>query len=316
MTGGDLTLLLSVFLASSVEAVEALTVVLAVGSSRSWRSSLLGAGGAIASLSALVAIFGPALAQVPIDALRAIVGVFLLLFGLQWLRKALLRAGGLLPVHDEELAFARERSAAQLAASQRSPIDRYSLAISFKAVALEGLEVILIVITFGAAQRRLGLATLAALAAVLVVACIGFAVRAPLARVPENLLKLTVGIMLTAFGAFWSAEGVGAAWPGGEAALPILVVLVLGCSLALVANLRSSRSDAASDVVRARARLPLGEPASFLFGDDGETLLGVGAVLGLTALLSTVSAAWYAVPPGVLVLLWLSVRRRAQLASG
>lgn len=315
MTSAELTLLVSVFLASAVEAVEALTVVLALGSTRSWRSSLLGAFAAIVVLGALVGAFGPLLGSIPIAPLRAVVGAFLLLFGLQWLRKGLLRAAGLIALHHEDVAYEHETEAATAAGATGAGIDGYSLAISFKAVLLEGLEVVLVVLTFGAGQRRVGLATLAALAAVMVVAAVGVAVRAPLARVPENTMKLAVGIMLTTFGAFWGAEGMGAAWPGGEAALPFLVLALLGCSYVIVARLRAGAGVATRRALGPRAVAQLAKPWSFVFGDDVETLVGVAAVLALTALLSTMSAAWYAVPPGVLVLLWYSVRRRALAAS-
>ncbi len=245
MSASELTLLVSVFLACAVEAVEALTIVLAVGATRSWRSALLGAGGAALALAALVGALGPLLGAVPLDPLRAVVGVLLLAFGLKWLRKAVLRAAGMLALHDERLTYARERDAALSAgAPARERLDGYSLAIAFKAVLLEGFEVVIVVLTFGAGQRRVGLAALAAGAAVLAVIALGFAVRAPLSRVPENTMKLAVGIMLTAFGAFWSAEGVGLSWPGGEASLPAIALVLLACSLAIVARLRARRAAA------------------------------------------------------------------------
>ncbi len=315
MSASELTLLVSVFLACAVEAVEALTIVLAVGATRSWRSSLLGALAALLALVALVAAFGPLLGSLPIDPLRAVVGAFLLLFGLQWLRKGLLRASGLLALHREDVAFERETAAAEAAGAPAAGIDGYSLVISFKAVLLEGLEVVLIVLTFGAGQRRLGLAALAATAAVASVAALGVAVRAPLRRVPENTMKLAVGVMLTTFGAFWSAEGVGASWPGGEAALPVLVLALVACSYAIIARLRAGGALARPRLFVPRAAARLGEPWSFVLGDDLKTVLGVAAMLALTALLATVSAAWYAVAPGVLVLLWLSVAQRARPAS-
>ena len=246
MTGSELSLLLSVFLASAVEAVEALTIVLAVGATRSWRSSLLGAGAALLALAAVVGAFGPLLTSLPIDALRAAIGVFLLVFGVRWLRKALLRAAGAIALRDEDAAYAREREAAAAAGTTSADgIDRYSFAISFKAVLLEGLEVVLIVLTFGAGQRRLDLAAAGALAAVVVVAAAGFAVHAPLSRVPENTMKLVVGVMLTAFGIFWSAEGLGLAWPGGEASLLLIVLVLAAGSLAIVVRVRARRASVA-----------------------------------------------------------------------
>jgi uncharacterized membrane protein len=316
MSGAELTLVASVFLASAVEAVEALTVVLAVGSTRSWKSSLLGAAAALVGLAALVAVFGRALVEVPIDVLRTFVGAFLLLFGLQWLRKAILRAGGVLAIHDEQLAYDRETESARAAGSTDAGIDNYSLAISFKAVLLEGLEVALIVITFGASQHRVGLAALAAGASIAAVAALGFALRTPLARVPENALKLIVGVSLTAFGTFWGAEGVGASWPGGEGALPVLIVLVLVAALLIARHLRL-RPRAQTPRASAAAPLPgrLGSAIVFFIGDDWLVAVGVVAALALTALLATVSPAWYPMPAAMLALLWSSVARRVRPAE-
>jgi uncharacterized membrane protein len=238
MSGPELGLAVSVFLACAVEAVEALTIVLAVGSTRSWRSALYGVGAAVGTLAVITAVLGPALATLPIDALRLVVGGLLLVFGLQWLRKAILRAAGLKQLHDEELAYASERDAALAAGGTGVGFDGYSFAISFKGVLLEGLEVAFIVVTFGASQHNVGLAAAAACAAVAVIVGLGVAVRAPLARVPENSLKFAVGVMLCSFGIFWGAEGAGASWPGGDAALLVLVPMLLGVSLAMVAALR------------------------------------------------------------------------------
>jgi uncharacterized membrane protein len=233
MSGPEFGLALSVFLACAVEAVEALTIVLAVGATRSWRSALYGCGAGTLALAVVVAALGPALNQVPIGALRVVVGGLLLIFGLQWLRKAILRAAGLKSTHDELAAFARESELARAAASdQAAPLDRYAFIISFKAVLLEGLEVAFIVLTFGTNQHRLGLAIVAAAAAIVVVAATGVAVRAPLARVPENAMKFVVGVMLTSFGSFWTVEGTGGHWPGGDGAL-----LALICGFALASML-------------------------------------------------------------------------------
>ena len=196
------------FLACAVEAVEALTIVLAVGATRSWSSALYGVGAAVAVLAAIVAALGPALTALPISSLRLVVGGLLLVFGLQWLRKAVLRAAGLKALHDEAETFAAEAAAARSAgAGARPGIDGYSFAVAFKGVLLEGLEVAFIVLTFGANQQRVGLAAAAAAAAIAVVVIAGIAARAPLARVPENTLKFAVGAMLTSFGMFWGAEG-------------------------------------------------------------------------------------------------------------
>ncbi len=241
MSGPELALALSVFLACAVEAVEALTIVLAVGSTRSWSSALSGVAAAVVVLAVVVALLGPALTALPLDVLRVVVGGLLLVFGLQWLRKAILRAAGLKDLHDEEAAFAEETAAARSAGPRAAGRDAYSFAISFKGVLLEGLEVAFIVVTFGANQHRVGLAAGAAAAAVAVVLAVGFAVRAPLARVPENALKLAVGVMLTSFGIFWGAEGAGARWPGADAALLVIIPALVACSLALVVLLRRTR---------------------------------------------------------------------------
>jgi uncharacterized membrane protein len=228
----------SVFLACAVEAVEALTIVLAVGITRSWRWALAGVAAATAALAVIVAALGPALDAIPIDALRVIVGALLLVFGLQWLRKAVLRAAGLKAQRDEVKAFAAETDAARAAAGAGNGFDGYAFTIAFKGVLLEGLEVAFIVLTFGSSQHDIGLAALAAAVAVVVVTLTGLAVRAPLARVPENNMKFAVGVMLTSFGVFWGAEGAGANWPGGDAALLVLVPGVLLVSLGLVQWLR------------------------------------------------------------------------------
>ncbi len=237
MSGSELGLALAVFLACAVEAVEALTIVLAVGTTRSWSAALAGVGGAVVALAALVAALGPALTALPIDVLRVAVGGLLLVFGLQWLRKAILRAAGVKAVHDEQAAFLAETQAAR-AAGVAVGFDHYSFAIAFKGVLLEGLEVAFIVLTFGANQHRIALAALAAGLAVAAVVAAGFAVRAPLARVPENTMKFAVGVMLTSFGTFWGAEGAGAAWPGADAALLVMVPALVLISLALVAVIR------------------------------------------------------------------------------
>jgi uncharacterized membrane protein len=238
MTGSELGLALSVFAACAVEAVEALTIVLAVGETRSWRSALTGVGVAVVVLAVVTAALGPALTALPIGVLRVVVGGLLLIFGLQWLRKAILRASGHKALHDEEAAFAAETAAAREAGTLATGLDGYSFTIAFKGVLLEGLEVVFIVLTFGANQHRVGLAAAAAALAVLAVLVAGVAAHAPLARVPENTLKFGVGVMLTSFGMFWGAEGAGAHWPGSDAALLVIVPLTLIIALAMVGVLR------------------------------------------------------------------------------
>jgi uncharacterized membrane protein len=235
-------LFLAVFAASAVEAVEALTIVLAVGVVRGWRSTLVGVGAASLVLAAVVAALGPALTHIPISALRLVVGALLLAFGLQWLRKAILRASGFLAQRDEAVAFERERAEAGAAAPEgASAMDWYSFTVAFKGVLLEGLEVAFIVVTFGSTQGHLGLAIAAAVAAAALVVVVGVIVRGPLARVPENALKYGVGVMLTSFGTFWGAEGAGVDWPGGDVAILAVVGFVLASSFALTWLLRRRR---------------------------------------------------------------------------
>jgi uncharacterized membrane protein len=231
------------FLASAVEMVEALTIVLAVGVTRDWRSTLTGVGVAGVALGATVAALGPALTLVPIDALRLVVGGLLLVFGLQWLRKAILRASGYKALHDEDAIFRREAEKARSATGMtRAGLDWYSFVISFKGVLLEGLEVVFIVLTFGSTEHRVPLAAAAAGAALVIVAMIGVLVRAPLSRAPENTMKFAVGITLTTFGIFWGAEGTGVRWPGGEIALTGVLGFVALSSLVLVQLLRRQRA--------------------------------------------------------------------------
>jgi uncharacterized membrane protein len=246
MSGADIGLAVSVLLACTVEAVEALTIVLAVGTTRNWSSALGGAGAATLALAAIVAALGPALTSLPIDALRVAVGGLLLVFGLQWLRKAILRSSGLKAKHDELETFREESEAARAAGARHPGFDGYAFAISFKGVLLEGLEVAFIVLTFGANQHRIALAAAAAGLAILLVIAAGIAARAPLARVPENTMKLAVGVMLSSFGMFWGAEGAGASWPGGDAALLAIVPGVLAAAAAMVWALRRATRELAT----------------------------------------------------------------------
>jgi uncharacterized membrane protein len=235
-------LFLAVFAASAVEAVEALTIVLAVGVVRGWRSTLIGVGAASLVLAAVVAALGPALKHVPISSLRLVVGALLLAFGLQWLRKAILRASGYLAQRDEAVAFERERADAGTAGpDDKAGMDWYSFTVAFKGVLLEGLEVAFIVVTFGSTQGHLGLAIAAAVAAAVLVIVVGVIVHGPLARVPENALKYAVGVMLTSFGVFWGGEGAGVDWPGGDAAILAVVGFVLVSAFGLTWLLRRRR---------------------------------------------------------------------------
>ncbi|GHF61721.1 putative membrane protein [Deinococcus metalli] len=232
-------LFLSSFLASSVEMVEALTIVLAVGLTRGWRSALIGTAAALAVLAIIVALFGPVLGRIPLQPLRLIVGGLLLVFGVQWWRKAMLRASGFKALHDEDVTFAEETTAARAqGAVAPGALDSYGFALTFKSVLLEGLEVAFIVVTFGASAQRLGLAAWGAGAALLVVLGLGLLIHRPLSQVPENTLKFTVGVMLTTFGTFWAAEGAGAVWPGGDTAILGLLVVYAAASYGYVSWLR------------------------------------------------------------------------------
>ena len=239
MSGAELGLATSVFLASAVEAVEALTIVMAVGNSRSWPSALAGAGAAVLALAAIVIGLGSAIVKLPVDELRVAIGALLLGFGLQWLRKAVLRAAGLKALHDEQATYASEQAAAVSAgAPEHGRWDPYSFLVAGKGTLLEGFEVALIVVTFGANQHRIGLAAAAAAAAVIAVVVAGVAVRAPLSRVPENTMKFAVGVMLSSYGLFFVGEGLGLSWPGGDAILLAIVPAVLAASLLAVVALR------------------------------------------------------------------------------
>jgi uncharacterized membrane protein len=229
------------FLACAVEMVEALTIVLAVGLTRGWRSVRLGVGTALMILVIVVASFGPALTVLPLEALRVVVGFLLLAFGLQWLRKAVLRSAGYLALHDEARVFEREVSTTRGAPSVGREHDWYAFTLAFKGVFLEGLEVAFIVVTFGAAHHDFPLMVGAAVAAVVVVAAVGAIVHRPLSRVPENTMKFGVGLMLVSFGTFWGAEGVGTTWPGSDAAIVGLLVLYSAVAFALVIWLRNRR---------------------------------------------------------------------------
>ncbi len=240
---GSLTPVLSTFtaafLASLVEVVEAFTIVLAVGVTRSWPPALAGAALALAILAGLVLAFGPLLALVPIAVLQFVVGVLLILFGMRWLRKAILRAVGVIALHDEEAVFSKETTELQRQAGDRRADYLAGLA-SFKAVLLEGVEVVFIVIAVGTAHGRTFYAGLGALTAFILIALVGAVVHRPLAQVPENALKFVVGLMLTSFGIFWTGAGIGADWPGADLALLAIFAVVAASSLATIRWLRGT----------------------------------------------------------------------------
>lgn len=256
MHASGISLAVAVFLASSVESVEALTIIVAAGVSRGWRSALEGAGAALALLVVVVGALGPALVYlVPIDVLRAVVGALLLIFGLQWLRKAVLRAVGLKAKHDEDLIFKKHvedlsgkagavpgrggvpNSARERRNAQR---DAAGFAVAFKGTFLEGTEVAVIVLGLGGGDHNIGLAALAAAAAIVVVGSIGALVARQLSGVPENAMKTVVGLMLVSFGTFWTGEGLGVHWPGSDLAIPVLVGAYALVTWALVQLLRLS----------------------------------------------------------------------------
>jgi uncharacterized membrane protein len=338
-----LALFVAVFLACLVEAVEATTIVVAAGATRSWRSALTGSVVALVVLAVGVAALGPAIMALPIAVLRIVVGGLLLVFGLQWLRKGILRAAGIKALHDEDLIYRKQVAAAEVAPTESrfGVSDWYAFTLSFKGVLLEGLEVVFIVLTFATNQGNLPVAVFAALAAIVVVVALGAAVRGPLSRVPENTLKLVVGVMLTSFGAFWGAEGVGAEWPGADAALLVIAPAVAVYCVALIAVFRRNRRPApepAPVLVGARAVVddenatlspaPAPAPApeakpgrlkafglfwyDFVIGDDWQVAAGVVAMLVITALLSGWAASWVVVVAGLAVLIPYGTARAAR----
>jgi Ca2+/H+ antiporter, TMEM165/GDT1 family len=235
------------FLASLVEAVEALTIVLAVATVRGWRPAGLGVLAGLMVLGLIVIVLGPLLDHVPLRLLQVVIGILLLLFGMRWLRKAILRSAGVIPLHDEATAFAAETAELrEQARRDKARLDWLAGLASFKAVLLEGLEVVFIVIALGAGRGMLVPASAGAVAACLLVAGVGFIVHRPLARVPENTLKFAVGIMLSAFGVFWTGEGLGVAWPGADLAIVVFAALFLAVSGAAVGMARRPKVEALS----------------------------------------------------------------------
>jgi len=237
--------MLASFMASMVEFVEALTIVLAVGVVRGWRSALLGTGAAIVLLGALVALLGSSLTAIPLPVLQVVVGTLLLMFGLRWLRKAILRSAGVLALHDEAKAFAQESEALRLQGRDpRRAIDMVAFVAAFKSVVLEGIEVVFIVIAVGASGQMLLPAAAGACLALLVVVLLGLWLHRPLANVPENTLKFGVGVMLSGFGTFWVGEGIGLHWPGEDWMLPALIGAFLIVALVLVSWCKRRRQAA------------------------------------------------------------------------
>jgi hypothetical protein len=324
MATGSLALFLSVFLACAVEAVEATTIVLAAGTARNWRSALIGASSAMLLLVLIIAAFGPAISQLPFDALRLFVGALLLVFGLQWVRKAILRSSGYKSLHDEDAIFKEELQAAHQAksGSKFGVTDWYAFTLSFKGVLLEGLEVAFIVLTFGTIQGQIILAGFAALAAVIIVVIAGIALRKPLANVPENSMKYVVGIMLTSFGIFWGAEGAGAEWPGKDLSLLGIIIFMVVISSVLIRILKVQNSKVTTNI-KVVEKADFDEVAilnknglvnslkkfgafwfDFLIGDDWRGTVIVLAAFALTHQLAGVNVdSWLVLPIAVLILL-------------
>lgn len=244
MTSSAVVLVVAVFLASCVEMVEALTIVIAVGVTRGWRSTMEGVAVAVVALGVLVAALGPALViYVPLDVLRAVVGALLLVFGLQWLRKAVLRATGYKAKHDEDAIYRRE---VERLSGEARPVgtkrDATAFTVAFKGVFLEGTEIVVVVLTLGITSHRLGLAVIAAAAAVVLVGIVGAIVARQLAGVPENAMKMGVGIMLVSFGTFWMGEGVKVTWPASDLFILVLVAAYGLATAILVWSINHSRT--------------------------------------------------------------------------
>jgi Ca2+/H+ antiporter, TMEM165/GDT1 family len=235
--------MLAAFLASLVEFVEALTVILAVGAIRGWRGALAGTVAALVVLLAIIIVLGPALSRVPLDWVQLIVGGLLLLFGMRWLRKAILRSAGVIPPHDEEAAYVKESDALRQLGDITQGWDRVAVATAFKITMLEGIEVVFIVIAIGAAGQGLLIpASVGALAALFLVALLGLALHRPVASIPENPLKFAVGVLLCAFGTFWFGEGLGLVWPGRDGSILALIGGFLAVALLTVPICRHQAS--------------------------------------------------------------------------
>jgi uncharacterized membrane protein len=234
----ELLTFLGAFLASTVEMVEALTIILAVGVTRGWRASLFGMAGGLVALAVVVGALGPSLVTfVPIDGLRVVIGSLLLVFGLQWLRKAILRGSGRKALHDEALIYQREVRELETAAAPDG-FDWTAFTVSFKGVFLEGLEVAFIVLTFGANEGSYGLTIAGATAGLVLVATTGVVVHRPLSRVPENTIKFAVGLLLTSFGVFWAGEGLGVDWTIEDFTILALLGVFAAAAFMLVRLLR------------------------------------------------------------------------------
>ena len=290
---------LAAFLASMVEFIEALTIVLAVGVTRGWKPSLLGAAAALATLVALVAAPGISLATIPLPPLQLTVGVPLLLFGSRWLHKAVLRSAGVIALRDEALAYSRQTQALRSAPGARSTFDPMAILTTFKTVLLEGIEVVFVVVALGLKRGLLVPAAWGAGVALLLVVVLGLVLHRPLARIPENMLKFAVGVMLTAFGTYWTGEGLGLAWPEGDVSVLALVAAVLGLAAVLVRVCARARPvpgprapSPAASAPRRQGLLPsIGRTLLSLLVDDLPLALGVAGWVGATALMQALHPA-------------------------
>ena len=299
---------LASFMAAMVEFVEALTIVLAVGVVRGWRSALLGSGAALGVLVALIAILGPSLMLIPLPHVQLVVGSLLLLFGLRWLRKAVLRAAGVLPLHDEAQAFIEEKAwLGRQLPTTRQAIDKVAFATAFKIVMLEGIEVVFIVIAIGSSGHMMVPASIGAGVALLLVMALGLCLHRPLAQVPENTLKFGVGVMLSAFGAFWVGEGIGISWPGADWAALALILVLLTWALALV---RICSHVLGTSKAKAKAQSALPSAAQGMLAVVGSQLLGLFIDDGW---LATGVIVWIAVSWGAHATLGLSAISAAAL---
>ena len=327
MQGTSVALFISVFFACAVEAVEAVTIVLAAGTARDWKSAGRGVVAGLATLAVIIAIFGPAISHLPISFLRIAVGGLLLVFGLTWLRKAILRSSGYKSLHDEAKIFQEELAAARIAAKEtrHGVADWYAFTLSYKGVLLEGLEVVFIVLTFGTIAHKVTLASIAALVAVAIVTAAGFALRAPLSKVPENTMKFGVGIMLTAFGIFWGAEGSAGAnkkWPGDNWAILgliggvavysfILVQVLKGKSAKLRVSVTPIPTSQSADLHKPERNKAIESGilfvefwVDFIVGDDWRIAVGIVIAFILTAIVKVSVFTWSTIP--VLVALFLA----------
>ncbi len=329
MSGASYALFISVFLACSVEAVEAVTIVLAAGTARDWKSALRGVYAGLFTLAIIIAIFGPTISHLPISVLRIAVGGLLLVFGLTWLRKAILRSSGFKALHDEEKIFQEELEIARAAAKQtrHGVADWYAFTLAYKGVLLEGLEVVFIVLTFGTIAHKVTLASVAALIAVVIVCAAGFVLKTPLSKVPENTLKFIVGILLTSFGIFWGAEGAAgqkAHWPGDNWAVLAIIASVWIFALIVVEAMKVIHRNPREATAVAKPKIeprPIANKfvaalksfidfwVDFIVGDDWRIAAAIVVALVITASMRVSALTWATIPVFVVFSLSYSLSR-------